>query len=290
MPWLLLLLTLLLAGPVRGDDGSSSGSDSKVSVNQIDLLGGTTGLVALTAALIQILPSPIQLCERRLQHFLDWLKGSIENDFCATLYTCTNKCHTQTYEPNSESMRRRILTSIGEVDSVGCTGSEQLTVEELVQIIQTDNNAQTLLELAKLARYPEMAKLRSAIRTVYYSPTNGRSVIVVQWTGFLIYGLVYWLVSTGIPPAWRGFWRVVFNIMRRMRGRLPVRRRDARTGAGLNYQMADLARHRIVFQHVPWVRYAMYYMLMAITKRQLCVRGWSIDESKSDISEDMRQA
>ncbi|KAJ2893173.1 hypothetical protein GGI21_005462 [Coemansia aciculifera] len=54
--------------------------------------------------------------------------------------------------------------------------------------------------------------------------------------------------------------------------------------------MADLARHRIVFQHVPWVRYALYYMLMAITKHQLCVRGWSIDESKSDISEDMRQA
>ncbi|KAJ2375911.1 hypothetical protein H4S02_008077, partial [Coemansia sp. RSA 2611] len=196
MLYLLATLLALVVRLVYGADGGGENNDdssNKVAVNQIDLLGGTTGLVALTAALIQILPSPIHLCQRRLQRFLDWLKSSIEDDFCVSLYTCTNKCHTQTYEPNSEAMRRRILTSIGEADSVGCIGSEHLSVDELVTIIQSGDNAQTLLELARLARYPEMGKLRRVVRTVYYSPTNGRSVIVVQWVGFLFSGLVYWL-------------------------------------------------------------------------------------------------
>ncbi|KAJ2461626.1 hypothetical protein GGF42_000059 [Coemansia sp. RSA 2424] len=250
----------------------------------MDLLGGVTGLVALTAALIQILPSPVRLCHHRLQHFLDWLKDSIESDFCVSLYTCTNKCHTQTYEPNSESLRRRILTSIGEADSVGCTGNEHLTVDDLVEVMQTGGNAKTLLELARLARYPEMGKLRRAIRTVYYSPTNGRSVTVIQWMGFLSYGLAYWLVSTGIPPAWRRFWRVVFNIVRRVRGRRPIHRGDAKARAVLNYRIAGLARHRIVFQHVPWVRYALYYMLTEMAKRRLSARSWSMDETRASVA------
>ncbi|KAJ1656430.1 hypothetical protein GGF38_004580, partial [Coemansia sp. RSA 25] len=256
---------------------------NKVAVNQMDLLGGVTGLVALTAALIQILPSPVRLCHHRLQHFLDWLKDSIESDFCVSLYTCTNKCHTQMYEPNSESLRRRILTSIGEADSVGCTGNEHLTADDLVEVIQTGGNAKTLLELARLARYPEMGKLRRAIRTVYYSPTNGRSVTVIQWMGFLSYGLAYWLVSTGIPPAWRRFWRVVFNIVRRVRGRRPIHHGDAKARAVLNYRIAGLARHRIVFQHVPWVRYALYYMLTEMAKRRLSARSWSMDETRASV-------
>ncbi|KAJ2885364.1 hypothetical protein H4R27_001444 [Coemansia aciculifera] len=276
----LALLTQLALG---ADDSSGESSDDsgKVAVNQIDLLGGTTGLVALTAALIQILPSPVQLCERRLQQFLDWLKSSIEDDFCVSLYTCTNRCHTQTYEPNSESMRRRILTSIGEADSVGCIGNEHLSVDELVTVIQTGNNAQTLLELAELARYPEMGKLRRVIRTVYYSPTNGRSVIVVQWMGFLFCALAYWLVSTGIPPAWRQFWRVVFNLVRRIRGLTPIHG-SAERKTGLDYRMADLARHRTLFQNVPWIRYALYYMLTNMANRQLSARSWSVDERKAN--------
>ncbi|KAJ1923044.1 hypothetical protein LPJ71_000991 [Coemansia sp. S17] len=272
------VLALLAQLALGADDSDDSG---KVAVNQIDLLGGTTGLVALTAALIQILPSPVQLCERRLQRFLDWLKSSIEDDFCVSLYTCTNKCHTQTYEPNSESMRHRILTSIGEADSVGCIGNEHLSVDELVTIIQTGSNVKTLLELAELARYPEMGKLRRAIRTVYYSPTNGRSVIVVQWTGFLFCGLAYWLVSTGIPPAWRQFWRVIFNFVRRIRRLTPIHGSAER--AGLDYRMADLARHRTLFQHVPWIRYALYYMLSNMANRTLSARSWSIDENKADV-------
>ncbi|KAJ2490059.1 hypothetical protein IWW37_003479 [Coemansia sp. RSA 2050] len=285
MLFLLAALFVLVTRLVHGadDSGENDGdSSNKVAVNQIDLLGGTTGLVALTAALIQILPSPVQLCRRRLQLFLDWLKGSVEEDFCVSLYTCTNKCHTQTYEPNSESMRRRILTSIGEADSVGCIGSEHLTVDELVAILQTGDNAWALLELAKLARYPEMGKLRRVVRTVYYSPTNGRSVIVVQWVGFLFSGLVYWLVSTGIPPAWRRFWRVAFNLVRRISRRTPVHG-NMEAGVGLDYRMADLARHRIVFQLVPWARYALYYMLTNMADRQLSARSWSIDESRASV-------
>ncbi|KAJ2025334.1 hypothetical protein GGI06_000630 [Coemansia sp. S85] len=285
MLYLLATLLALVVRLVYGADGGGENNDdssNRVAVNQIDLLGGTTGLVALTAALIQILPSPIHLCQRRLQRFLDWLKSSIEDDFCVSLYTCTNKCHTQTYEPNSESMRRRILTSIGEADSVGCIGSEHLSVDELVTIIQTGDNAQTLLELARLARYPEMGKLRRVVRTVYYSPTNGRSVIVVQWVGFLFSGLVYWLVSTGIPPAWRRCWRVAFNLVRRICGRTPVHG-DVEAGVGLDYRMAELARHRVVFQLVPWARYALYYMLTNMADRQLSARSWGIDENRAGV-------
>ncbi|KAJ2840396.1 hypothetical protein FBU31_000454, partial [Coemansia sp. 'formosensis'] len=277
---LLALLARLTLGADAGSSGGDSSSSGKVAINQIDLLGGTTGLVALTAALIQILPSPVQLCQRRLQRFLDWLKSRISDDFCVTLYTCTGKCHTQTYEPNSESMRRRILTSIGEADSVGCLGCEHLTVDELVTMIQTGDNVKTLLEVAQLTRYPEMGKLRCAVRTVYYSPTNGRSVVIIQWLGFLFCGLAYWLVSTGVPPAWRQFWRVLSNLARRLRRRPPIHG-TAKPKTGLDYRMADLARHRIVFQHVPWARYALYFILTDMVGRQLSARSWSMDENRA---------
>ncbi|KAJ2830873.1 hypothetical protein FBU31_002415 [Coemansia sp. 'formosensis'] len=162
------------------------------------------------------------------------------------LYTCTVKCHTQTYEPNSKSMRRRILTSIGEADSVGCLGCEHLTVDELVTMIQTGDNVKTLLEVAQPTRYPEMGKLWRAVRAVYYSPTNGRSVVIIQWLGFLFCGLAYWLVSMGVPPAWQQFWRFLLNLAWRLRGRPPIHG-AAKPKTGLDYHMADLAQHHIMF-------------------------------------------
>ncbi|KAJ2819082.1 hypothetical protein FBU31_005656 [Coemansia sp. 'formosensis'] len=168
--------------------------------------------------------------------------------------------------------------SIGKVDSVGCLGCEHLMVDELVTMIQMGGNAKTLLELAQLTRYPEMGKLRHAMHTVHYSLTNGCSIIIIQWLGFLLCGLAYWLVSTGVPLAWQQFWCILSTLARRLRGRPPIHG-TARPNTGLDYHMTDLAQHRIMFQHVPWARYALYFMLMDMVGCQLSARSWSMDKS-----------
>ncbi|KAJ2003398.1 hypothetical protein H4R26_003096 [Coemansia thaxteri] len=284
MPWLLpavspLLAALLLLRAVRADSGDG------VSVNQIDLLGGTVSAVALLAAFFQVLPSPVQLCHERLERFLAWLREGIEADFCVTLSACADERHTQAHEPTLESMRRRILTSIGEDDMAGCVGPELPKAADLVQIIQDGHSAQTLLELAAVARYPHMRQLRSTVRVVYCSPTNGRSVIVLQWLGMLFFLVLRLLAVDGVPPAWRRMWRVAGNVARRCCGsrRLPRGPGAAARMAAVDYSMADLARHRTVVQHEAWVRFGLYYMLVSLAGRQLSVRSWGVDETRAGI-------
>ncbi|KAJ2705373.1 hypothetical protein FB645_002453 [Coemansia sp. IMI 203386] len=44
-------------------------------------------------------------------------------------------------------------------------------------------------------------------------------------------------------------------------------------------QMAELARHQVISDHIPWVRYGIYYLVASLAGKQLSTRTWKIDET-----------
>ncbi|KAJ2549841.1 hypothetical protein EV175_004292 [Coemansia sp. RSA 1933] len=268
---LLLLLLVVLAQPALAADSSSSDGGG-VNISQIDLLGGIPTVLAALAALLQIMPPPLNMVHARLYRFLDWLQRSIERDFHVNLYSCTDKCHTQTYEPNRECLEKRILANIGAAGVIGCIGTDVLNVKDLVRVIQRNGNGATLVRLARLTQYPEMAALESAVCVVQFCPTYGRSVIFWQWMAMVVQYSMHWLFYGRLPRAVSHACMVVRTVWRRLfLGLAPLEPEEKRRRVS-DYCMADLARHKILDQHAPWVRFALYYMLMRLAGRHLSAR------------------
>ncbi|KAJ2669431.1 hypothetical protein GGH99_006338, partial [Coemansia sp. RSA 1285] len=109
---------------------------------------------------------------------------------------------------------------------IGCVGKNILTVEDLVKIVQSDNSGNTLVRLARVVRYPNLASFSRSVQIVEFCPTYGRRVIIWQWLVVIATYPVFWVLKGGLPTA-----------------------------------------------HIPWVRFAIYYMAMELAGKQLSVRN-----------------
>ncbi|KAJ1723867.1 hypothetical protein LPJ53_001824 [Coemansia erecta] len=275
----MVLLPYLLLGAAAAADGGGDGDDD-IQINQMDLLSGVPALLVILVGVVQVWPSPAQMCRPGLYEFLNWLKVSVENDFYISVFSCDKKCQTQLFEPTIDSINKRICINVGDAREIGCIGSGDVSVDELIDIIQADGNGVTLTELAMTARYPRMKQLNRIITVLRFSPTFGRRVIIFQWLAVGIMYMLSWLfrgwLFSGIKRLLRGLW----NVVRRVFGLLPVDYVQYRR-FGLDYHMAELAEHRLVFEHLPWVRYSVYYLLLKLAGRQLSIRAWGIEDKKS---------
>ncbi|KAJ2593357.1 hypothetical protein H4R99_006115 [Coemansia sp. RSA 1722] len=257
-------------------DGDDDGGP-KVDVSQMDLLSGIPAGVALLVGVIQIWPSPVQVCRRHLQEFLVWLKQSVERDFCVTLYSCERSCHSSNYVANSEGVKSRIEANVGIKGLLGCLGTGDIKVEELVDVIQNGDNGITLDELARVARYPRMKDLGTAIKILRFSPSFGKRVIFFQWMGVGFAYFFNWFLRNGLPQLALRFLRFWYNVLRRVIGHPPIDYSTYRN-FGLSYQMAELASHKVVSEHLPWVKYTIYFMLMRLAGRHLTTKVWGVDD------------
>ncbi|KAJ2600893.1 hypothetical protein GGF39_001531 [Coemansia sp. RSA 1721] len=266
----------------RADNDTKAAEDDddggpKVDVSQMDLLSGIPAGVALLVGVIQVWPSPVQVCRRHLQEFLVWLKQSVERDFCVTLYSCERSCHSNNYVANSESVKSRIEANVGIKRLLGCLGTGDITVEELVDVIQNGDNGVTLDELARVARYPRMKDLGTAIKILRFSPSFGKRVIFFQWMGVGFAYFFNWFFRNGLPQLALRFLRFLYNVLRRIIGHPPIDYSTYRN-FGLSYQMAELASHKVVSEHIPWVKYTIYFMLMRLAGRHLTTKVWGVDD------------
>ncbi|KAJ1723057.1 hypothetical protein LPJ53_002583 [Coemansia erecta] len=274
----MVLLYLLLGATAAADSGGGGGGG--IQTNQMDLLSGIPALLVVFVGIVQIWPSPAQMCRPGLYAFLNWLKDSVENDFYISIHSCDKRCQTQLFEPTLGSINRRICINVGDAQETGCIDSGYVSVDELIDIIQADGNSVTLAELAMTARYPQIKQLSRIITVLRFSPTLGRRVIIFQWLAVSVMYVLSWLFSgwlfLGIKRLLRGLW----NDVRRVFGLLPVDYAQYRR-FGLGYHIAELAEHRLVFEHLPWVRYSVYYLLLKLAGRKLSIRAWGIEDKKT---------
>ncbi|KAJ2079025.1 hypothetical protein H4R24_004066 [Coemansia sp. RSA 988] len=266
-------------GQKEDDEGAN---ESRVDILQMDLLSGIPTVGATIVGIIQLVPPPIKRQGVHLEKLLEWLTDRIENDFMVTLCSCAGRCHTQTYEPNAESLTRRIRSNIGASGINRCTGSELLTAEDLIAVIQ-EGSGNTLLHMARLAGYPHMNQLIRAVNIIQYSPTHGRSVIIWQLLGLSVMYYIPRLFGEFFGLMLH-FWRVVRDCFRRIRNRPPIDR-SYTSRLAFDYRMADLARHRMIFQHTPWVRFGLYYILMELQKKHMSVQKWTDGDQRGDDSQ-----
>ncbi|KAJ2666268.1 hypothetical protein GGH99_006764, partial [Coemansia sp. RSA 1285] len=156
---------------------------------------------------------------------------------------------------------------------IGCIGKNVLTVEDLVKIIQSDNSGSTLVRLARVVRYPSLASFSRSVQVVEFCPTYGRRVIIWQWLVVIAKYPVFWLLKGGLPTAVYWCCVVIRNLYRRtLNGLPPFDPAQNKRKVG-DYCIAELARHRILSQHIPWVRFAIYYMAMELAGKQLSLRS-----------------
>ncbi|KAJ2236094.1 hypothetical protein IWW45_002053 [Coemansia sp. RSA 485] len=216
-----------------------------------------------------------------------WLKTNIEKDFCISIYFCEHKCMTQVYDSSLDLIEKRIRMDIGEIKDIGCVGNSTISTEELVAIAQRDNNGAVLVELAKAVRYPKTRELTRAVKVLGYSPSFGKSVIFFQWMVVIVAYLFNWLFVSGFPDMLSAAFAGGRNVLRRSFGLGPAEPSSPHI-LKTEEQMAELARHRVISEHTPWVRYGIYYLVASLSGKQLSTRTWKIDEtaaSKRDKDE-----
>ncbi|KAJ2362235.1 hypothetical protein H4S01_004883, partial [Coemansia sp. RSA 2610] len=250
---------------------------ARVQVNQMDLLSGVPTVLVAVIAFIQIMPSPVQGFRGRIEHFVAWLHASVEADLGASLYTCTQKCHTRRYDGTQGAVERRAQHSVGASSDIGCIGTQALTADEVIAMVQA-GSGRTLVLLARLAQYPHVGRLESAVRLLSYAPTAGRRVILWQWLAAGVPYFFSWLLRHGLPPALHAAYVVLRNFARRRRNRVPMERGKR----VVDYRISELARHKIVAQHTPYVRFALCYALVQLAGRSLSVRSWARPDSGDD--------
>ncbi|KAJ1813403.1 hypothetical protein LPJ56_003440 [Coemansia sp. RSA 2599] len=245
--------------------------DSAIQVNQMDLLSGIPTILAIVAGLVQIWPSPAKVYKRHLVDFVVWLKTGIEKDFCASLHLCEKKCMTQLYDANFDMIQKRIRINIGDTKEVGCVGDSMIPAEELVEIAQRNNNGPLLIELAKAVRYPKIKTLARAVTILGYAPSFGKSVTFFQWAVVIAAYTLSWLFVGGFPNFPASVFNFCHNVLRRLCGFGPILPASPHILTP-DEQMAELARHRVISEHIPWVRYGVYHLIANLAGKQPSVR------------------
>ncbi|KAJ2195922.1 hypothetical protein IW145_005962, partial [Coemansia sp. RSA 521] len=210
-----------------------------VDISQMDLLSGVPTLLVMVAGFIQIFASPVGVFHWRIEHFVHWLRSSIERDFSVSLYSCKNSCHSRTYTSNLQSIEQRIWANTSTTSPMGCKGADVLTADDVVEIIQNGSGG-TLVMLARAAKYPHVARFETAVRVIEYAPRAGRRVIFWQWS------------AMAVPR--------LFDYVPHERVKVTV-----------NYRISELARHKINAQHVSFVRYTLYVLLMQLVNKRVSI-------------------
>ncbi|KAJ2543092.1 hypothetical protein GGF49_002339 [Coemansia sp. RSA 1853] len=259
--WLFVALSVPV--PAAADNGEKANG---VDISQMDLLSGIPTLLVMVAGFIQIFSSPVRMFRWRIEHFVHWLQTSIERDFSVSLYSCSGACHTRTYTSNLQSIEQRIWANTGTTSPMGCKGADVLTADDMVEIIQS-GNGHTLVMLAKASKYPHVARLETAVRVIEYAPRAGRRVIFWQWSAMSVPYFFSWIFRHGLPPYIYATALMLRNMYRRMFDCVP----HERVKLTVNYRISDLAHHKIVAQHTPFVRYTLYVLLMQLVDKRVSV-------------------
>ncbi|KAJ1648585.1 hypothetical protein LPJ64_000167 [Coemansia asiatica] len=254
----------------QSNGNNDSDSDSGIQINQIDLLSGVPTLLLIVVGIVQLWPSSSNVCQGHIREFLNWLKTNIESDFSVTLFCCNGTCHTSSFDFSNKMLKRRINADIGSSHIAHCTGDGHISVEEFIAVIQDKDNSSIMMELARLARYPKMKDLSMAIRILKFSSTFSNQVIFLQWLNLAAVYVFNWILRDRLPNLLYQVFLFVTNIFRILFRAVPVEYSPHKSPY-LRHDMAELAMHHVVNEHVPWIRYSIYYMLISLSGRQLTI-------------------
>ncbi|KAJ2705839.1 hypothetical protein FB645_002120 [Coemansia sp. IMI 203386] len=262
----------------QGGNGNSE-SGSGIQTNQMDLLSGIPTLLLIVVGIVQLWPSSSNVCQSHIREFLNWLKANIESDFSVTVFSCHGTCHTSTFDFSTKMLKRRIGVNIGSSQIAHCSGDGHISVEELTKIIQSKNNGSVLMELARLARYPNMKNLSMAIRILEFSSAFSNQVIFLQWLNLAVVYIFNWILRDRLPDLLYQIFLFISNTVCIVLRVAPAEYSPHKP-TGLRHDMAELAMYHVISEHVPWVRYGIYYMLMNLSGRQVTIDS-SINDSGS---------
>ncbi|KAJ2452883.1 hypothetical protein EV183_002620 [Coemansia sp. RSA 2336] len=243
--------------------------DGGVSITDMDLLSGIPTVLVAVIAFIQILPSPVKVFQWRIRHFVEWLSNAVETDFGISLHTCSRNCHTYMYNGTEKATASRIQANIGSESATGCMEADLLTFEDVIGVVQ-QGSGESLVWLARLCGYPHVGRLETAVRVIKYAPLVGRRVIIWQWSAMSLPYLCSWLFRHGLPRLVYSFFLVLRNLFRRALAKLP----NEYPKLTVNYRMAQLAQHKTLDQHAPFVRYALYFVLMELAGKSVSIRSF----------------
>ncbi|KAJ2671160.1 hypothetical protein IWW42_003569 [Coemansia sp. RSA 1085] len=243
--------------------------DEGANIREIDLVSGIPTLLVAVVAFIQILPSPVKVFQWRIKHFVEWLESIIETDFGISLHTCSKKCPTYTYNGTEKAIASRIQANIGSESATGCMQGGLLTHEDVIEAVQ-QGSGESLVWLARLCGYPHVGRLETAVRVIKYAPSIGRRVIIWQWGAMSLPYFSSWLFRHGLPRLVYSLFLFLRNLCRRALSRLP----DEFPTLTVNYRMAQLAQHKTLDQHRPFVRYALYFVLLELANKSLSIRSF----------------
>ncbi|KAJ2444439.1 hypothetical protein IWW46_002020 [Coemansia sp. RSA 2440] len=257
-----ILLVMLGVPALAATDEKANGVD----ISQMDLLSGVPTLLVMVAGFIQIFASPVGVFHWRIEHFVHWLRSSIERDFSVSLYSCKNSCHSRTYTSNLQSIEQRIWANTSTTSPMGCKGADVLTADDVVEIIQNGSGG-TLVMLARAAKYPHVARFETAVRVIEYAPRAGRRVIFWQWSAMAVPYFFSWLFRHGVPLYIHTITTMLRNMCRRLFDYVP----HERVKVTVNYRISELARHKINAQHVSFVRYTLYVLLMQLVNKRVSI-------------------
>ncbi|KAJ1964018.1 hypothetical protein GGI12_001690 [Dipsacomyces acuminosporus] len=264
----------------RGAKGPDD-SNGSVSINQIDLFSGVPALLALIVGFLQFLPDPGRGQRSRILHFLRWLRSEVDTSFGIMLSTCESKCHTTTFRVSPTSIEERAKTDIGENDAPMCNGRAMLRTDDIVKIIQ-NGSGQTLIELARIARYPKMAEFEKAITILSLVPSSGRRIIAWQW----IHVGVLYLFTVVIPWffAWIYRWAIrlfyaaappPLHVTHRV-GDVYIPRKEPPSDS--TYKITVLAQNKLAHAQLPWVQFGLYATCADLAGKRLTFRLRDRDE------------
>ncbi|KAJ2157263.1 hypothetical protein GGF46_004631 [Coemansia sp. RSA 552] len=277
---LLLVVAAILCGGLRSQQplvaakgGAEDGDDDEgIQIKEMDLLSGVPALVFALAAFIQILPLPVEVYSPPLGRFLGWLRNSIEEDFAHTLLACSERCVGQNYQPNPYWVDQWLKASLSDMDPIECGQGSPLCVDDLVAVAQEKGSSDLFLRLARLACYPHMRELTVGVRAIQYSPSTGRRFVAFQWFGLFLSYIYHTVFYNGLVDKIRAVRRVFSTLYRRIFLSLRPAQRYGAVCASHGYRISDLARHRIIHEHLHWVRYGIYNMLTEKAGKHICVK------------------
>ncbi|KAJ1949497.1 hypothetical protein EC988_004748, partial [Linderina pennispora] len=272
----------LSTGSDVGSDGASSkDAKSGPDITQMDLLSGVPTVIAFIFTIAQATTTPLDMARPALDRFLRWLEDSIKQDFDVFLYSCTKECHTCRYELTKEALLKRLKKNTGVKGMPGCVGTDLVTVEDIMGIIQ-NGSGDTLLELAHIGGYTDMDGLRGAVRFNKYVPKRLQVIVLWQWIHVLTRLFIFDLLPAIGRYIWstmRWFGRLIRSTERKSKGKKITPRNDS--PRVIDYEMLTLAKHRIRVQHQPWVRFGTYYLLAELSKKPVSFRSWGKDDRTS---------
>ncbi|ORX74634.1 hypothetical protein DL89DRAFT_264454, partial [Linderina pennispora] len=240
----------------------------------MDLLSGSIALLLFAFGLFQaVVFAPTRHTYRAFKAFLKWLEAAIGHDLGTTLCSCSAQCDTRSFQHTKEALARRVRSNIDVERIPGCIGKKPVTAEDLKAIID-DGGGDALVELARIGGYTGTRELDRAVYLTQSAPRQFETVALWQWLGIL----AHWLIFDAVPSLGHILLRMA-KWVGRVVAWIGLKLHLKRSAAGpdrasiINYEMLELAKHRIRVQHQPWVRFGLYHMLADLSNKPISIRA-----------------